>query len=160
MKPTIVVDDTPESVLIHWLVLEKECPIEVVTPPPVAERMIRAPYYEDGEVLLYDHATLIQFLQERYPGEQLLPADPIVRAQIRQACTLIGEPDIDLISEIELVLNEGTDYMAGDSFTLLDIYIGTWLAEHAVDNVLSRTVYSYWKRISSRTAFRIAHNVH
>ena len=160
MKPTIVVDDTPESLLVHWLVLEKECPIEIITPPPVAERMIRAPYYEEGEVLLYDHATLIQFLQERYPGEQLLPADPIVRAQIRQACTLIGEPDIDLISEINLVLDENTDFMAGDSFTLLDIYIGTWMAEHVVDNELSAKVYSYWKRISSRTAFRIAYNVH
>ncbi len=159
MKPTIVVDNTAESVLIHWLVLEKECPIEIVTPPPVAERMIRAPYYEEGEVLIYDHATLIQFLQERYPGEQLLPADPIVRAQIRQACTLIGEPDIDLISEIILVLHEGTDYMAGDSFTLLDIYIGTWLAEYVIDNEISAKVYSYWKRISSRTAFRIAHHV-
>jgi len=160
MKPTIVVDDTPESTLVHWLVLEKECPIEIVTPPPVAERMIRAPYYEDGEVLLYDHATLIQFLQERYPGEQLLPVDPIVRAQIRQACTLIGEPDIDLITEIGLVLREGTDFMAGDSFTLLDIYIGTWLAEYVIDNEISAKVYSYWKRISGRTAFRVAHHVY
>ncbi len=123
MKPIIVVDHTAESFLVHWLVLEKECPIEVVTPPPVAERMIRAPYYEDGEVLLYDHATLIQFLQERYPGEQLLPAAPVSRAQIRQACTYVNEPDVDVFSEIEAIMDTGSLYAAGDQFTLLDIYL-------------------------------------
>lgn len=160
MKPRIVVDDTPESFLIHWLVLEKECPVEIVTPPPVADRMIRAPYYEDGDVLLYDHPTLIQFLQERYPGEQLLPVDPIARAQIRQACTLIGEPDVDMIYEISKILKAGFEFMAGDSFTLLDIYIGTWMKEHVIDNVVSRQVFEYWKRISNRSAFRIASDVY
>ena len=160
MKPAIVVDNTLESTLIHWLVLEKECPLDVVHRSPFAMDLVKEPYYEDGDVLLYDQATLVQFLQERYPGEQLLPVDPIVRAQIRQACTLIGEPDIDLITEIGLVLREGTDFMAGDSFTLLDIYIGTWLAEYVIDNEISAKVYSYWKRISGRTAFRIAHNVY
>jgi len=156
MNPTIVVDHSQESLLIHWLVLEKDCPLDIVSPVPVAERMVRAPYYEDGDVLIYDHTTLVQFLQERYPGEQLLPSDPIVRAQIRQACTLVQEPDVDLIEEIEEILSSGTEFIAGKCFTILDIYIGTWLSEYVLTNDVSALVYSYWKRISNRTAFRIA----
>ena len=161
MKPTIVADDRPESLLIHWLALEKECPLDVVRENPFrGTEQVKAPYYKDGDILIYDHATLVQFLQERYPGEQLLPADPVSRAQIRQACTLIGEPDIDLITEIDAILDTGSEYMAGDEFTLLDIYIGTWLSEYVLENDVSAAVYEYWKRISSRTAFRIAANVY
>jgi glutathione S-transferase len=50
--------------------------------------------------------------------------------------------------------------MAGREFTLLDIYIGTWMAEYVLENDVSAAVYEYWKRISSRTAFRIAANVY
>lgn len=147
---------------MHWLVLEKECPLDVTSDQPLAVRMVRAPYYEDGDVLIYDHQTLVQFLQERYPGEQLLPVDPVLRAQIRQACTLINEPDVSMIREIQEVLSSGCDYMAGSEFTLLDIYVGTWLSEYVADNDISQAVYldAYWKRISSREAFRIANNVY
>lgn len=161
MKPTIAVDHTLESLLIHWLVLEKECPLDVITPGPYSEPMVKFPFYQDGDILIYDHAVLVQFLQERYPGEQLLPIDPVTRAQIRQACALVRDPDTDLIQEICQILNTGSKYMTGDEFTLLDIYIGTWLSEYVADNDISQAVYldAYWKRISSRTAFRIASNV-
>ena len=161
MRPAIVADDRPESFLVHWLVLEKECPLDVVRENPIRGVIqVSPPYYEEGDVLIYDLPTLVQFLQERYPGEQLLPADPVSRAQIRQVCTLIGEPDIDLISEIEVILDTGSQYMAGREFTLLDIYIGTWLSEHVMDNNIAGVVHEYWKRISSRTAFRIAADVY
>jgi len=154
MKPTIVLDSSEASVLIHWLVLEKECPLELTT-KPVAPVMVRAPYYEDGEILIYDHQTLVQFLQERYPGEQLLPVDPISRAQIRQACMLIRDPDdIDVFTEVESILDTGSEYMTGDQFTLLDIYVGAWLNDHYTPD--NSSVRSYWKRISERNAFRIA----
>lgn len=158
MRPTIVADYKSESFLVHWLVLEKECPLEVEAQSPADT--VKAPYYLDGDILIYDLPTLVQFLQERYPGEQLLPADPVSRAQIRQACTLIGEPDIDFVTEVEAILDTGSEYMAGRDFTLLDIYIGTWLSEYVLENDVSAAVYSYWKRISSRTAFRIAANVY
>jgi len=157
MEPKIVTDDCPDSFLIHWLVLEKECPLTVEY-SPFSE--VKAPYYEDGDVLIYDAVTLVQFLQERYPGEQLLPADPVSRAQIRQACTLTSEKDVDLIPEIEAILNTGSEFMAGRTFTLLDIYIGTWLSKYVLTNDVSAVVYSYWKRISGRTAFRIAADVY
>ena len=157
MEPTIVADSGLDSFLIHWLVLEKECPLKVEYDP---HSTVKAPYYQAGDVLIYDPATLVQFLQERYPGEQLLPADPVSRAQIRQACTLVSEPDIDLITEIGAILDTGSEYMAGREFTLLDIYIGTWLSEYVLTNDVSAAVYSYWKRISSRTAFRIAADVY
>jgi len=157
MEPTIVADHGLDSLLIHWLVLEKECPLKVSYEELST---VKPPYYQAGDVLIYDAATLVQFLQERYPGEQLLPADPVSRAQIRQACTLVSEPDIDLITEVEAILDTGSEFMAGREFTLLDIYIGTWLSEYVVTNDVSAAVYSYWKRISSRTAFRIAADVY
>ena len=153
MKPALIADCTSESLLMHWLVLEKECPLDVLFPPPFGIP-VKAPYYVDGDVLIYDHATLVQFLQERYPGEQLLPADPVSRAQIRQACTLMSEPDIDVFKEVEAVMDTGTPYMAGREFSLLDIYVGTWLSAHYTPD--SSSVASYWKRISSRAAFRKA----
>jgi len=158
MEPKIVTDGSPDSFLIHWLVLEKECPLTVEF--DMFSEM-KAPFYQDGDILIYDPATLVQFLQERYPGEQLLPADPVSRAQIRQACTLTGEPDIDLVTEIEAILDTGSEYMAGRTFTLLDIYIGTWLSEYVQSNSVCSTsvLHHYWKRISNRPAFRKAADV-
>lgn len=119
--------------------------------------MIRAPYYSDGDVLIYDHQVLVQFLQERYPGEQLLPLDPVSRAQIRQACELIRRPDdIDLMEEIVKVMETGTKYMAGKEFSLLDIYVGSWMHKNYNKLGVSAAVVSYWRRIASRAAFRIA----
>jgi len=148
MKPTIVIDYTPDSLLMHWLVLEKECPLDVEYR---LDTLVRPPYYIDGEVLIYDKATLVQFLQERYPGEQLMPPDPVSRAQIRQVCTLLSEPDVDIFSEVEEILNTGSEYLAGREFTLLDIYVGVWLSENYTLD--SSSVRSYWERISTRPAF-------
>jgi len=150
MEPTIVIDNSLDSFLIHWLVLEKECPLAVQY-SLLSE--VKAPYYQAGDVLIYDAVTLVQFLQERYPGEQLLPADPVSRAQIRQACALINEPDVDMIAELEEILGTGSNYIAGREFTLLDIYIGTWLSEYVLTNIVTASVGSYWRRISSRPAF-------
>ena len=148
MEPMIVVDGHPDSLLIHWLVLEKECPLTVTYD---LTSTVKAPYYQAGDILIYDAATLVQFLQERYPGEQLLPSDPVSRAQIRQACTLINDPDVDLFSELEQILDTGSKYLAGREFTLLDIYVGVWLSEnYTLDN---SSVRSYWERISSRPAY-------
>jgi len=154
MKPTLVADHGLDSLLIHWLVLEKECPLDVEQQLP--GDLIKAPYYVDSDILIYDHATLVQFLQERYPGEQLLPADPVSRAQLRQACTLVSDPDVNLYAEVEEILTTGTEYMAGREFTLLDIYIGTWLSEYVLLHPISAAVANYWKRISSRSAFKVA----
>ena len=157
MKPALIVDHLPESLLMHWLVLEKECPLDISVYPPPGAEMIRAPYYSDGDVLIYDHQVLVQFLQERYPGEQLLPLDPVSRAQIRQACELIRRPDdIDLMEEIVKVMETGTKYMAGKEFSLLDIYVGSWMHKNYNKLGVSAAVVSYWRRIASRAAFRIA----
>lgn len=148
MEPTLVTDSSPNSLLIHWLALEKDCPLKI-------ERrrvtLVSPPYYQAGSILIYDFVTLIQFLQERFPGEQLLPSDPVSRAQIRQACTIVNEPKVDLFREIETILDTGSQYLAGRVFTLLDIYMGVWLNEnYTLDN---SSVRSYWERLSNRPAF-------
>ena len=149
MKPTLVTDHGLNSLLIHWLVLEKECPLDVER--QAHTDMVKAPYYVDRDILIYDQNTLVQFLQERYPGEQLLPADPVSRAQVRQACALVSDLDVDVFSEVEEILDTGSEYMAGRTFTLLDIYVGAWLSEnYTIDN---SSVRSYWERISARPAY-------
>ena len=157
MRPSIAVDHTIDSFLMHWLVLEKDCPIDVVWQhnAPIAARLVKAPYYEDGEAVIYDHNTLVQFLQERFPGTQLLPADPIHKAQIRQACSMVRENSLDMATELEEILSTGSPWAAGKEFSLLDIYIGTWLSEYVLKYEVSALVAQYWKRISSRPAFRI-----
>lgn len=148
MEPTLVTDLSLDSLLVHWLVLEKNCPLKVEVRH---DAIIKPPYYQAGDVLIYDAATLVQFLQERYPGEQLLPPDPVSRAQIRQACSMIGEPDVDVFSEVEEILDTGSEYLAGRAFTLLDIYVGVWLSEnYTLDN---SSVRSYWEKISKRPAY-------
>lgn len=149
MKPALVIDYSDDSLIMHWLVLEKDCPLDVRAQE--LTDTVKAPYYIDGDILIYDHWTLVQFLQERYPGEQLMPAEPVSRAQVRQACTLMSEPDVDVFREVEAIMDTGSDYMTGREFTLLDIYVGAWLADNYKFD--SSSVRSYWEKISSRPAY-------
>ena len=152
MKPAVVVDHTSDSFLLHWLVLEKECPLEIELDAGL--RPVRAPYYHDSEVVIADHATLIQFLQERYPGIQLLPTDPVPRAQIRQACQMVRDREKGLKRQILDVLAAGGPWMLGREFTLLDVYVGSWLMDRDVPK--SGLLHDYYKRLLGREAFRTA----
>ena len=154
MKPILVADYSWDSFLIHWLILEKECPLDVVYPHQRYDvPLFKGPYYHAGDILIYDHAALVQFLQERYPGEQLLPADPVSRAQVRQACAIVSDPEVDLAAEVAEIVSTGSTYMTGRDFTLLDIYVGTRLSTL---QEIPPAIADYWKRIISRPAYKVA----
>ncbi|WP_108649894.1 maleylacetoacetate isomerase [Dongshaea marina] len=48
------------------------------------------PALEDGEVLLTQSSAILEYLEESYPREPLLPRDPLARARAREISALIG----------------------------------------------------------------------
>lgn len=125
-----VAPDDMDSALIRWLLFEKEAPIKVTYVPKQGPYLFGKPppFYLDGDVIIYEHYALVQFLQERFPSEQLMPLDPIPKAQMRQVCREIREADaIDILPQIESVLRSGHPYMTGSKFTIVDLYAGARL---------------------------------
>lgn len=158
MEPTLVVDHTRDSLLLHWLALEKECPLDIVPEhyvTPVSGQL-PPPYYADGEVYVYDHYTLVQFLQERYPGITLMPSDPSMRAVVRQACRTVREEG-NVHDELHAVLG-AQPYVGGDQFSIVDVYVGAWLSDYVLEHEVSKRVSDYWKLISNRPAYKEACN--
>lgn len=122
--------------------------------------MMATPYMQDRDLNLVEHEPLVHYLQERYPGEPLLPADPKIRAQIRQICTLIRRGIEDFAKEMNEMLSHGNPFITGDQFTLADIYAGARLYE--IEQALPcafvgyKYVHSYYNRLTERAAFKEA----
>jgi glutathione S-transferase len=148
MEPIVyVAPEDPDSFLIHWLLVEKEAPVRIQYIPRQGIQHAVPPYYIDNDVLIHEHYTLVQFLQERYPGEQLMPHDPVTRAQMRQACHDIREEE-SILSQIEVVLLTGTSYLAGREFSIVDIYAGARIKFQ--DRKKYPEVQNYHERLTDR----------
>lgn len=141
-----------DSHITTWLVAEKEAPIRIKTVPRQGIKPAEPPYYMDDDVLVSEHYTLIQFLQERYPGEQLMPHDPIARAQMRQVCHDIREGE-DLWPQFEAILRTGTPYLAGREFSIVDIYAGAWMTQRSIEAVVTKEVLTYYNRLRARPGY-------
>lgn len=157
MDATLYTDeDSFDSVVLRWIVLEKECPIVVRTLIASARNTVRLPYFQDRSLALFDHNVVLQYLQERYPGEELLPSDPQLRGQIRQICTLIRETEDSIVSDLDSMLREN-EYLAGPEFTLADVYAGAWLQTTCdLPKALPIRVDNYRTRLAARPAYREA----
>jgi glutathione S-transferase len=139
------------------MALEKECHLTHRVVEPYEVTMSPLPCLQDRELNLVAHDPLVQYLQERYPGEQLLPADPKVRAQIRQICSLIRDDEEDFIDSLSLILGPRLGYIAGEEFTLADVYAGVRIhrmADRYYD--LPENVQDYYQRLAGRKAFKEA----
>ena len=155
MAPTIVIaPDDFDSFLIRWLAVDKEVPIRTKYVPRQGIKPAEPPYYIDADALISDHYTLVQFLQERFPGEQLLPADPVVRAQMRQVCRDIrdGEHE-EMLFQFEVALLTGTPYLGGRELSMVDIYAGAWMKHNGIETVTSKEVLNYYRRLERRPGF-------
>lgn len=142
-----------DSLVLRWLTLEKDCPVDVIVYPPWEPPMIELPYFEDRDITLFDHYVVVQFLQERYPGDLLLPVDPKIRGQIRQVCTLIRETEDDIVGDLNEMLRDSS-CIIGDDFTLADVYAGTWLQIRGSEPArMPIRVKQYRERLESRPAF-------
>lgn len=151
MEPTIYIDtESLDSYIIERLVDEKEAPVRTKYVPLQGINIGVPPFYFDGNgVLIRDFWTLVEFLQERYPGEQLMPSDPSSRALMRQACKDILESQ-DLWPEIEEILKQGTPYLTGNEYTIVDLFAGAWMHFNGIEHCESQVVKDYYRRIGSK----------
>lgn len=137
-----------DSIVLRWLVKEKEAPLTVKRLGTHTLHMIEPPYLVDRELQLFDHWTIVQYMQERYPGEQLMPVDPQVRAQIRQMCVLLREGEgIDYRAEIAELLDTRYPFLLGDMFTMADVYAGARLVYEKPNSML---LIAYKQRMLGR----------
>jgi len=157
MDATLYTDeDSFDGLVLRWLAIEKECPIAIEILPPWNRSVIKLPYFQDRDIALFDHHVVVQYLQERYPGEELLPSDPQLRGQIRQICVLIREADKDIVDDLNDML-EGNQYLVGHEFSLADVYAGAWLKKlSALRAALPVRVHNYLERLEIRPAYREA----
>lgn len=161
MEPTLYSDRFSfDSVVMRWMAIEKECQITHRVIESFEASMLATPYLQDHNLNLVEHEPMVQYLQERYPGAPLMPADPKIRAQIRQICTLIRRGLEDFVKEIDEMLSHGNPFITGDQFTLADIYAGARLYE--VEQALPcafvayKHVWDYYERLTERAAFKEA----
>jgi glutathione S-transferase len=150
MEPTIyIAHDHFESDVIDWLVDAKEAPVVVKHVPRQGVNIGVPPFYHDYNVLIHEFWSLVEFLQERYPGEQLMPLDPVIRAQMRQACHDIYSSE-DLWPELQQILGTNTPYLAGKEFTLVDLFAGVWMRHNGIEYVSPGLVLDYYHRLGLR----------
>lgn len=157
MEPTLFSSRSSfDSLVVRWMAIEKECQLIHRVVESYEVTLSKLPCMQDRDLNLVEHEPLVQYLQERYPGEPLLPADPKIRAQIRQICCLIRSGK-DLVGDLSLILGKRKGYVAGSEFTLADIYAGVRLhgmGEKHFD--LPVNVQDYYQRLAGREAFKEA----
>ncbi len=137
----------------------------------------RVPVLVDRDLILYESNIINEYIDERFPHPQLMPADPIMRARARQ---LLHTFEHELFSHIEaLEANQkGVDknrglvrdqliqlvpifnkqkFMLGDEFSMLDVAVAPllWRLEHyGIDLPKSAApLAKYAERIFSRQGF-------
>ncbi|MDA0983510.1 MAG: glutathione S-transferase N-terminal domain-containing protein [Proteobacteria bacterium] len=138
----------------------------------------RLPVLVERDLVLYESNIINEYIDERFPHPQLMPADPVMRARAR---LMLFNMEVELFSQIE-ALESGkekqvdrakqqvhdrlieiapvftkTKYMLGDDFTMLDVAISPLLWR--LDRFGIRlgkpaaALMKYAERIFSRPAF-------
>ena len=138
----------------------------------------RLPVLVERDLVLYESNIINEYIDERFPHPQLMPADPVMRARAR---LMLFNMEVELFSQIE-ALESGkekqvdrakaqvhdhlvqlspiftrTKHMLGDDFTMLDVAIAPllWrLDRYGIK--LGKTaapLMKYAERIFSRAAF-------
>ena len=138
----------------------------------------RLPVLVERDLILYESNIINEYIDERFPHPQLMPADPVMRARAR---LMLFNMEVELFSQIES-LESGkekqversrahvtdrlielapvftkTKYMLGDDFTMLDVAIAPllWRLDHYGIrlNKAAAPLMKYAERIFSRPAF-------
>lgn len=145
--------DDFDSIVLRWLVIEKEAPVVVQRLGPGNVSVVTPPYMVDQDLQLFDHWVILQYLQERYPGEQLMPIDPQVRGQIRQICSLLRDGEVAEEELAQIITKQRRLFLLGDTFTLADIYAGSFLTINQPRLVATD---KYLKRLRKRPGLKEA----
>lgn len=158
MDATLYSDpDSLDSFILRWMAIEKQCPVDQCVIHPWECDPAVLPHFKDRDLYLVEHEAIVHYLQERYPGEPLLPSDPKIRAQLRQICSLIRKGLPDFLEELESMVDHGNKYIAGEQFTLADIYAGAALHQIQTKGVLCRdNLIRYYDTLAGRAGFKEA----
>jgi stringent starvation protein A len=138
----------------------------------------RLPVLVERDLILYESNIINEYIDERFPHPQLMPADPVMRARAR---LMLFNMEVELFSQIDAL--EGgrekqvdkarqhvtdrlielspvftrTKYMLGDDFTMLDVAIAPllWRLDHYGIRLgkTAAPLMKYAERIFSRPAF-------
>lgn len=138
----------------------------------------RLPVLVERDLVLYESNIINEYIDERFPHPQLMPADPVMRARAR---LMLFNMEVELFSQID-ALDSGkekqvdkarqhvadrlielspvftrTKYMLGDDFTMLDVAIAPllWRLDHYGIRLgkTAAPLMKYAERIFSRPAF-------
>ena len=138
----------------------------------------RLPVLVERDLILYESNIINEYIDERFPHPQLMPADPVMRARAR---LMLFNMEAELFSQIEAIESgkekqvekarqqiterlielspvfTRTKHMLGDEFTMLDVAIAPllWRLDH-YGIKLGKTaapLMKYAERIFSRPAF-------
>ena len=137
----------------------------------------RVPVLVERELILYEPNIINEYIDERFPHPQLMPADPIMRARARQLLSTMEREIFAYTEPLEKnaktadkarteIRNRLTElapmfakqkFMLGDEFSMLDVAIAPllWRLDHyGID--LPKTaapLMKYAERIFSRQGF-------
>ena len=138
----------------------------------------QVPILVERDLVLYESNIINEYIDERFPHPQLMPADPVMRARAR---LMLFNMEVELFSQIE-ALESGkekpmekaralvtdrlielapiftkTKHMLGDDFTMLDVAIAPllWRLDHYGIKLgkPAAPLMKYAERIFSRPAF-------
>jgi stringent starvation protein A len=138
----------------------------------------RVPILVERDLILYESNIINEYIDERFPHPQLMPADPVMRARAR---LFLYRFEIELFSQVE-ILESGKEknadkaraiirenlvqiapvftkqkHMLGDEFSMLDVAIAPllWRLEHYQIQLPKQAapLLKYAERMFSRPAF-------
>src|SRR5687768_1771353 len=138
----------------------------------------RTPVLVERDLVLYESNIINEYIDERFPHPQLMPADPVMRARAR---LMLYNMEKELFDHVE-VLESGkekpmekarqyindrlvelspvftkTKHMLGDDFTMLDVALAPllWRLDHYGIKLgkAAAPLMKYAERIFSRPAF-------
>jgi stringent starvation protein A len=138
----------------------------------------RVPILVERDLILYESNIINEYIDERFPHPQLMPADPVMRARAR---LFLYRFEIELFSQVE-ILESGKEknadkaraiirenlvqiapvftkqkHMLGDDFSMLDVAIAPllWRLEHyqIVLPKQAAPLLKYAERMFTRPAF-------
>ncbi len=138
----------------------------------------RVPVLVERELVLYESNIINEYIDERFPHPQLMPADPVMRARAR---LFLFRFELELFSHVQ-VLEAGTQkameksrtmirdnlvqiapifarqkFILGDEFSMLDVAIAPllWRLEHYGVTLTKQgaPLLKYAERLFSRQAF-------
>ena len=138
----------------------------------------QVPVLVERDLVLHESNIINEYIDERFPHPQLMPADPVMRARAR---LMLFNMEVELFSQIE-ALESGkekqadrakahvtdrlielspiftkTKHMLGDDFTMLDVAVAPllWRLDHyqVSLNKQSAPLLKYAERLFSRQAF-------